>query len=386
MAIKVKDGIYWLGTVDWESRDFHGYPVSSGTSYNSYLIVDEKKVLIDTTECHLYNELMKNLSTIIDPKDLDYIVLNHTEKDHSEALPKIVEKTNATIITNANAKEYLSLYYNTEGWDFIIVEDGDEIEIGKRTLTFIKTPMLHWPDNMMVYTDNTLFSNDAFGQHIATNKIFDYQYGKKALNAAKEYFATILMPYRKLIPNAIEKIKDLEIDYICPSHGVIWKEYKEDIIKSYLDWSNDKVKEKAVIVYDTMYGSTKKIAHALANAFIDLGIEVKVYRISTSSISEILAEIVDAKYLLIGSPTMNMDIYPEVSKFLNYLKNLRVGNKISAVFGSYGWREGASDKIKNILKELNFKIVDDECLRVRFTPKDEELNKIIRFVKDIVEQ
>ncbi|CAB3287476.1 Beta-lactamase domain protein [Methanocaldococcus lauensis] len=388
MVLEIKKDIFWVGVIDWEVRDFHGYITQDGSTYNSYLIKDNKNVLIDTAKSYMFDELIEGINKVINPKEIDYVVVNHVEPDHSGCVDKIVKLSGATVITNEKGKEHLSLYYDTEGWDFIIVDTGDEINIGNRTLKFIKTPMLHWPDNMLTYCieDKILFSNDAFGQHIATSERFDYEVGDIIFEYAKEYFANILMPYKMLIPNAINSLKDLDIELICPSHGVIWKEMKDKIIKKYIDWASDKVENKAVIVYDTMYNSTKMMAHAIANGLMERGVNVKVYRILETPMNTIIREMVDAKYILIGSPTLNQNILPNIAKFLAYMEGLRITNKIGVAFGSYGWMEMATEKIKDVFKKLNYKIIEDDCLKVRFAPKKEDLKKCYEFGKKLAEE
>ncbi|ADG13549.1 flavodoxin/nitric oxide synthase [Methanocaldococcus infernus ME] len=378
--MKIKNNVYWVGVIDWDIRDFHGYTTLSGSTYNSYLIKGKENILIDTAKEYLFAQLINGINRIIDPKDIDYIVVNHVEKDHSGSLEKLIEISGATIITNDKGKEHLSLHYNVKDWDFLIVDNGEELSIGESTLKFIKTPMLHWPDNMIVYykEEKILFSNDAFGQHLASSERYDYEIDE-VIEYAKEYFANILMPYRKLIPSAIENIKDLEIELICPSHGVIWKEKKEEIIKKYLDWANDKVENKAVIVYDTMYNSTKSMAYALADGLIDTGVKTLIYKVSETPINVIMREILDAKYVLVGSSTLNQGCLPTIAKFLNYMKGLRPEGKIGVAFGSYGWMEMATEEIKEVFKKLNFKIIEDSCLKVRFVPKEEDLKKIYDF-------
>ncbi|AEH07569.1 FprA family A-type flavoprotein [Methanothermococcus okinawensis] len=388
MVVKIKEGVYWVGSVDWEVREFHGYETSKGSSYNSYIIKDEKNVLVDSAKHYMFEELIDGIKSVIDPKDIDYIVVNHAEKDHSGCIGKLVKLTGAKIITNEKGKEDLELQFNTEGWEFIIVDTGDEINIGKRTLKFIRTPMLHWPDNMVTYCieDKILFSNDAFGQHVATSERFDYEVENigELFEDAKEYFANILLPYKMLIPNTVNALKDLDIEYICPSHGVIWKEHIDEILNKYVEWSSEECKNKAVIAYSTMYNSTKKIAHAIGNGLSESGVEVKIYNISNTPMNTIMREILDAKYVLIGSPTLNSNVYPPVAMFLAYMEGLNPADgKIAAAFGSYGWMEIATDIIKKSFEKLNFKIVEDECLKCRFVPKEDYLKMCYEFGKKL---
>lgn len=384
MAVLLKDGVYWVGAIDWNIREFHGYETEDGSSYNSYLIKDEKIVLIDTVKHYLFDEFYERIKKVVDPKKIDYIVVNHVEMDHSSSLEKIVEITNAKIITNEKAREHLNLHYNTENWEFIIVDTGSSINIGKKTLTFVKTPMLHWPDNMVTYCpeDKILFSNDAFGQHIASSERYDFEVDK-CIESAKEYFANILLPYRTLIPNAVKAVNSLDIELVCPSHGIIWKEKIPEIKDCYLKWSSNDVSEKAVIIYDTMYKSTEKIGLSIAESLIEDGISVKVFKISDTPISKIMKEVLDAKYVLIGSPTLNINLYPPVAKFLKYMEGLKPNKKIAVAFGSYGWAESATKHIKNTFNILNFENIEDECLTVRFVPKEENLKKCYEFGKKL---
>ncbi|MBB6401018.1 flavorubredoxin [Methanococcus maripaludis] len=386
MAFTLKKGVYWVGAIDWNIREFHGYETKDGSSYNSYLIKDEKIVLIDTVKKYLFDEFYGRIKKVVDPEKIDYIVVNHVEMDHSSSLEKIMEISKAKIITNQKAKEHLELHYNTKDWEYILVDSGDSVNIGKRNLTFVKTPMLHWPDNMVTYCpeDKILFSNDAFGQHIASSERFDFEIDY-ALDSAKEYFANILLPYRTLIPNAVKTVDTLETDLICPSHGIIWKENISKIKEKYLEFASNNVINKAVIVYDTMYSSTEKIGLAIAEGLIESGVEVKVFKISKTPVSKIIAEILDAKYVLVGSPTLNINLYPEVARFLKYMEGLKPNKKIAAAFGSYGWAESATKHIKNTFDILSFDTVDDECLTCRFVPNEEHLKKCQEFGKKLAE-
>ncbi|BAP61457.1 type A flavoprotein [Methanococcus maripaludis KA1] len=384
MAVTLKEGVYWVGAIDWNIREFHGYETKDGSSYNSYLIKDEKIVLIDTVKKYLFDEFYGRIKKVVDPEKIDYIVVNHVEMDHSSSLEKIMEISKAKIITNQKAKEHLELHYNTKDWEYIIVDSGDSVNIGKRNLTFVKTPMLHWPDNMVTYSpeDKILFSNDAFGQHIASSERFDFEIDY-TLDSAKEYFANILLPYRTLIPNAVKTVDTLETDLICPSHGIIWKENISKIKEKYLEFASNNVINKAVIVYDTMYSSTEKIGLAIAEGLIESGVEVKVFKISKTPVSKIIKEILDAKYVLVGSPTLNINLYPEVARFLKYMEGLKPNKKIAAAFSSYGWAESATKHIKNTFDILSFDTVDDECLTCRFVPNEEHLKKCQEFGKKL---
>ncbi len=386
MAVKLKENIYWVGVVDWDIRDFHSHETPFGTTYNSYLITGEKNILIDTCKEELCSELIFGISEVINPKKIDYIIAQHSEKDHSGCLEDIVKISGAKVITNEKGKELLSIYYNTDNWEFIIVNDNTTLKLGDKSFKFILTPMLHWPDNMMTYCidDKILFSNDAFGQHFASSKRFDYEIKNYSFHYAKEYFANILMPYKSMVPDIIEKLKCLELDMIAPAHGVIWCKYINNIIKKYEDWIFN-VKNKAVIVYDSMYGSTRIMAHSLACGLMERGVETKVYDVSKTSISKIVTDVLDCKYLLIGSPTMNRNVTPNIGKFLTYLMNIRPYDKIGVAFGSYGWVECAVNKIKTVFLELYYKIVEDKCLTIRLKPTTEDIKKLKEFGRKLAD-
>ncbi|WP_423793333.1 FprA family A-type flavoprotein [Methanocaldococcus indicus] len=381
MVVEIKKNIYWVGAIDWELREFHAHYTPFGTTYNSYLITGEKNILIDTVKETFADELLCRIWDVIDIRDLDYIIVNHAEKDHTGALPKIVEYSGAKIITNEKCKELLSLCYNTKNWEFITVDNYETIKLGNKRFKFIHTPMLHWPDNMITYLadDKILFSNDAFGQHYASTQRFDDDIRGYSMYYAKEYFANVLMPYKTLIIDLIKTIKELEIDIIAPAHGVIWRKYIDEILKRYEQWAFSKYKNKAVIVYDTIYNSTKKMAHALACGLIEEGINVKIFDASNTPLSKIITEMVDAKYVLIGSPTMNRNVHPTIGKLLTYLLSIKPYDKIGVAFGSYGWNECATNKIKLVFEELNYKIIDDDILKIRMCPTKEQLYKLKEF-------
>ena len=389
MVVKIKDNVYWIGVIDRKIREFHGYEIPNGSTYNSYLIKDEKNVLIDCAREYMFEDLLAGLkSAKIEPEEIDYVIVNHAEKDHSGCLEKLIEHTNATVITNKKCKEFLELQYNTDDWEYIIIDNNSEVDIGKRTLKFLKTPMLHWPDNMVVYSieDKILFSNDAFGQHIASSERFDYQVKdlETLYEIAKEYFANILLPYRILIPRAIESLKNLDIKFICPSHGIIWKDHINDIMEKYLEWSSDTYKNKAVIVYDSIYSSTKRMAYSIGEGLMKCGVEVKIYNVSKTPINKIMKDILDAKYVLIGSPTVNSNVHHTIAMFLAYMERLKPSdNKIGVAFGSYGWTEMATDIIKKTFEKLRFKIIENECLTCRFVPTEECLSKCYEFGKKL---
>ena len=382
---ELKDGIYWVGAIDWNLRDFHGYVTTKGTTYNSYLIVDEKIALVDTVKYTHTDEMLRRIGDIIDPKDIDYMVANHVEMDHSSSLTAIMDiAKDAKVVSTERGKEGFTKYYNCD-WDFITVKSGDEIKLGKRTLTFLEAPMLHWPDSMFTYVkeDKVLLPNDGFGQHIATSKRFDDEVGDVMEDAAT-YYANILMPLSSLVVNKIEEVVKLgiEIDMIGPSHGIIWRSDPGKIIDAYVKWGKGETSEKAVIVYDTMWGSTDKMAKAILEGISSEGVEVKLLKLRENHRSEVMKEVLDTKAVIVGSPTLNNGMFPTVADFLTYMKGLKPKNKIAAAFGSHGWAGGAVKAVEAELEAAKFEMMKPN-LDFKFKPTEEELEKCFEFGRKI---
>jgi flavorubredoxin len=374
---KLKEGIYWVGGIDWNVRNFHGYLTQRGTTYNAYLIIDEKITLIDTVKPGFENEMLGRISNIIDPSKIDYIVSNHVEMDHSGALPTIMEKSpNAKIITCPKGDAGLKLHFKKD-WDFKVVKTGDSISIGKRTLQFILTPMVHWPDNMLTYIpeEKILFSNDAFGQHLATTVRFDDEYPLDIIMLeARKYYANIVLPYPKPVKNALEAADNLDIEIIAPSHGIIWRQNVDKIIKEYYNWVSNKVSKKALIIYDTMWKSTEKIANEIQAVFEDAGYAAPIFNLQFNHMSDIMTEVLAAEYVCIGSPTLNKNILPSVAGFLTYFQGLAPKGRKGIAFGSYGWGDQSIPKISEFLKNSGIEIID--TYKVKFVPGNEELAHI----------
>ncbi len=374
---KLKEGIYWVGGIDWNIRNFHGYLTQSGTTYNAYLIIDEKITLIDTVKPGFENEMLARISNIIDPSKIDYIVSNHVEMDHSGALPKMMELApNAKIITCPKGCAGLKLHYKKD-WDFKVVKTGDSISIGKRTLQFILTPMVHWPDNMLTYIpeEKILFSNDAFGQHLATSVRFDDEYPLDIIMLeARKYYANIVLPYPKPVKNALEAAGNLDIEIIAPSHGIVWRQNVDKIIKKYHNWVSNKVSKKALIIYDTMWKSTEKIAKEIQTVFEDAGYAAPIFNLQFNHMSDIMTEVLTAEYVCIGSPTLNKNIMPSVAGFLTYFQGLAPKGRKGIVFGSYGWGDQSIPKISEFLINSGIEIID--TYKVKFIPGNEELAHI----------
>ncbi len=375
--IKLKEGIYWVGGIDWDIRNFHGYLTQRGTTYNAYLIVDEKVTLIDTVKHYLFEEMMERISAIIDPAKIDYIVANHVEMDHSGGLPRLLEVAkNAGIYTSPNGEKGLKAHYKKD-WKFHVVKSGDSLNIGRYNLTFVQTPMVHWPDNMVTYLpeEQILFSNDAFGQHIASAERFDDEFPRDImLDEAAKYYANIVMPYGAQVQKTLDSLKHLDVGMIAPSHGIIWRSRIPEILSEYKTWSNNEPTEKAAIVYDSMWGSTEHVAYAIQNAFENRGIPARLMNLRTNHISDIMTYILTAKYICVGSPTLNSNMLPTVAGFLAYLKGLSPKKRIALAFGSYGWGGQSIGQIEGTLKECDFQLL--EMVRILYVPDDGQLQEV----------
>jgi len=374
--IKIKEGIYWVGGIDWDLRNFHGYLTQRGSTYNSYLIIDEKITLIDNVKYYLTEELIKRISAIIDPSKIDYIIQNHIEMDHTGSLPEMKKLCpNAKIIASPKGVEGLQKHFKND-WDFNTVKSGDVLKLGKRSLHFVQTPMVHWPDNMVSYCpeEKILFSNDAFGQHIASSERFDDEYPFNIMmHEAEKYYANIVLPYGKQVQKALTIAGTLEIDTICPSHGLIWRSKIPEIIKEYTKWSANEVENKALIIYDTMWKSTEKIAHKIQEAFEEKDVHTKMFNLQVNHISDIMTEILTAKYICVGSPTLNNNILPTVSAFLTYLKGLAPKNRIGLAFGSYGWGGQSIGIMENELRQCGFEMLGN--IKIQYIPDEKILEK-----------
>src|SRR5665647_603336 len=307
-AVKLREGIYWVGGIDWNLRNFHGYLTPRGSTYNAYLIIDDKITLIDTVKHHLIDEMIERISSIVDPSKIDNVICNHVEMDHSGGIPKIMELApNATIFAPAAGEKGLRDHYKKD-WKFSIVKSGDTLTTGKKSFTFVQTPMIHWPDNMVSYCaeEKVLFSNDSFGQHFASPERFDDEFPVTiALEEAQKYYGNIVLSYNTQVQKALETVSSLQIEMIAPSHGLIWRSHIPEIIKKYTKWSSNTVDNFALVIYDTMWDSTMQMAGAIRDGFEQKGVKVKMISLKHNHISAIMPDVVDAKYicLLYTSPS-----------------------------------------------------------------------------------
>ncbi len=386
--VSLANDIYWVGAVDWNIRDFHGYITSRGSTYNAYLILDDKNALIDTVKHTFYSDLVAHVSEIIDPERLDYIIVNHVEMDHSSSLPMMAKLAkNATIVTSERGKDAIIEHYGADGFNFKIVKSGDELKLGSRTLKFLEAPMLHWPDSMFTYVveDKILMPNDAFGQHLASGQRFDDEVDDHILmEEAAKYYANILMPLGPLVARKIQEVVQagLVCCMIAPSHGVIWRKDPSKIIKAYADWAAGNSKKKIAIVFDTMWGSTDKMARAIEEGAVSQGVEVKMLKLRASDNSEAVTEILDAKAVIVGSPTLNNGMFPTLGSFMTYVTGLKPKDKLWSFFGSYGWGGGAVRAMTEMARKAGFEI-HESGLEIKYVPDQDDIKKCFDLGKQI---
>jgi flavorubredoxin len=381
----LKDGVYWVGVVDWNIRDFHGYITSRGSTYNAYVVEDEKTALVDTVKAPFSGELVQKVSEIVDIEKLDYIIVNHVEMDHSSSLPIVAKLAkNAKILATQRGKEELIKHYGSEFERVEVVKSGDELKLGKKTLKFLEAPMLHWPDSMFTYIeeDKILLPNDAFGQHLASSYRFDDEVDNHVLmEEATKYYANILTPFAPLITKKIQEVVQMgiPIDIIAPSHGIIWRKNPAQIIKAYLDWSSGAAAQnKIAIIFDTMWESTNKMARAIAAGICSQGVEAKVLKLRSSDNTEAVTEVLESKAVLLGSPTLNNGMFPTIGSFLTYVTGLKPKGKLWGFFGSYGWGGGAVRGMIEMAKKAGFEVYEP-TIELKWVPNEAELKKCFEF-------
>ncbi|MCD4784082.1 MAG: FprA family A-type flavoprotein [Candidatus Eremiobacteraeota bacterium] len=376
--IKIKPDIYWVGAIDWDLRNFHGYLTQRGSTYNSYLIIDEKITLVDTVKHYKFDEMAARIKQVIDPSKIDYIICNHVEMDHSGSIPKMLEiAPNAKIFASPNGKRGLEFHFKVAD-DVQVVKQGDEIKIGKRTLQFYPITMVHWPDSMMTYCpeEKLLMPNDAFGQHIASSQRYadELEWGLVYEEASK-YYANIVMPYGPMVNKALKIASGLDIDMIAPSHGLIWRKDLGKIISHYAKWANNETEEKAVIVYDSMWHSTEKLAYALHDGLEDAGVPTVMRSLQANHISDVIADVLTSKGVFIGSPTLNNGMLPTMGGFLTYMGGLKPTKRIGFAFGSYGWGGQSIKEIHKFIVDLKWE-APFEGFNVQYIPSEEKLAEI----------
>lgn len=376
-ATKVSDRVYWVGGVDWSIRNFHGYLTSRGTSYNAYIVLADKITLIDTVKAPFKKEMLSRIASVIDPEDIKYIISNHSEMDHSGSLPDVIKEVKPEkVFASPIGVKALREHFHLEQ-EIIAVKEGDNLSLGNMNLSFIETRMLHWPESMFTYLvdEGMLFSQDAFGMHLASSERFADEISEDVLEyEAAKYFANILLPFSPLVANLLKKVEQLGIPIrtIAPDHGPIWRKNVNRILELYSRWAVRKPRKKAVVVYDTMWQSTAIMARAIGEGLAAGGVSVKLMPLDVCHRSDVATEMIDAGALLVGSPTLNNNIFPTVADALTYLKGLKPKNLIGAAFGSYGWSGEAVRQLNDVLREMKVEVLG-EGINVKYVPDGDAL-------------
>ena len=388
-AVEIKKDVHWVGAVDWERRNFHGYSLSpKGTTYNAFLIKDEKNTLIDTVEDHFAGRLLCNIAHVMEPEKVDYIVVNHVEPDHSGALPRLVEACKPEkIFCSVMGEKAIKEYYGAQGWPLQVVKTGDKVSIGSRTLHFMETRMLHWPDSMMTYVaeDKLLVSSDAFGQNYASSERFadEVDQGELARQLSR-YYANIVLPYSPVTLKILDEVGKLgwDVNMIAPDHGLIWRgEGVARVIEDYRRFALQKPANRAVIFFDTMWRSTERMAEAIAQGLVDGGTPVNVMSLKSNHHSDVMAEVFECGAVLAGSATHNNGVLPLVAAMLAYMKGLRPQNKVAAAFGSYGWSGEALKQVSEALAGMHFEVI--EGVRAKNRPTHDQLKACVELGRNV---
>ena len=394
-AVEIKPGIYWVGAIDWAVRDFHGYITPNGTTYNNYLIRDKHVTLVDTVKEDFAHYTIDNIKSLVDPSKIENVVINHIENDHATSLDRIMALApNAVIHITERGKKGLDRFFDTTRWKFRLVKSGDTLNTGTKTITFLETPMLHWPDSMVSYVqeDKLLISQDAFGQHLATSARFDDEYCDQCStveleHAVRDYYANILMPFGALIKSKLAEIQKLgiEIDMIAPDHGIIWRRDPGKIVKMYLDMANSKADLRVVIIYDTMWHSTEYMTTPLMEGIKAAGVDVEVIKLRATPMSIAIKRFWESRAMLVGTPTLNNIMFPSVAEFLSHLRGLRPKDRIAGAFGSFGWGGGAVKEVYGEFKKMGLETVEPG-VEVLYRPGPEDEKKCFEFGRQFAEK
>ena len=373
-------GVHWVGAVDWDIRDFHGYSTYKGTTYNAFLVVDEKITLFDTVKHSHKAELLRNIKKIVDPEKIDYIVVNHVEMDHSGSLPDLVDLIKPEkIFCSPMGKKAILDHFHQEDWPFEVVKSGDEVSLGKRTVQFIETRMLHWPDSIFIFLkeDGILFSSDAFGQHLASSERFDDEVDLSVvMKESAKYYANILYLFAPLIKKLLASVAEMNLDIkmIAPDHGVIWRTHQSVILAAYDKWSSHESDKKALVIYDSMWHSTEEMAHAVTDGLVEAGVSTNMVNLQVHHRSDVMTQVLGAKAVVLGSSTLNNGLLPRMAGFLMYMRGLKPTNKIGATFGSFGWSGEAVSLMNKALEEMKIDVIEDG-LKIKYVPDEEKLEE-----------
>lgn len=378
-AVRITDKVYWVGAVDWNVRDFHGYSTDRGTTYNAYLVLSDKITLVDTIKAPFKSELLSRIASVVDPGEIDYIISNHSEMDHSGCLPDIMDTVRPEkVFASTMGVEALENHFHT-GADIFEVKEGDRIDLGNMEIACYETRMLHWPDSMFSYLvdEKLLFSQDAFGMHLACGERFADEIDDDILEReAAKYYANILLPFSHLVRKLFDKVEKLGLDpdIIAPDHGPIWRQNIGWILELYSKWAKRSSINKAVIAYDTMWGSTDRMARAIGEGLIAGNTSVKIMSLGSSHRSEVATELLDAGAFIVGSPTINNNMFPTVADMLTYIKGLKPAGLIGAAFGSYGWSGESVKHVEKVLEEMKVELVC-EGIKTKYVPDQKELER-----------
>jgi anaerobic nitric oxide reductase flavorubredoxin len=370
--------IDWVGAIDWTIRDFHSYDAERGATYNAYLVRDEKTALVDGVKAPFAGELLRNVAALTELSRVDYVVCNHAELDHAGSLGEVLHAMpQATLLCDKKCAVTLGEHFDTSGWKIRPVATGDTVSLGRRTLQFIETPMVHWPESMFTYVpeDKLLFSMDAFGQHYATSERFDDEVDlSTVMQEAKTYYANIVLPYGKAVLSCLDRMAGMEIGMIAPSHGLIWRTHGANIVDAYRNWANHRAKPKVLVIYDTMWESTAAMAEAILEGAAQSDVSTALLHVRRSNLTRIAAEVLDAAALAFGSSTLNHGMMPMAAATLSYLEGLRPLGKAAVAFGSYGWGRGGPEAVDKALRAMAWDVVR-EPIRARYRPTPEILNQ-----------
>ena len=392
MAIsELAEGVYWVGAIDWNIRNFHGYSTNLGTTYNAYLIVDEKTTLVDCVKAPFFDEQAARIKEIIDPAKIDYLIVNHVEMDHSGALPKMMELIKPEkLFCSPMGQKAIVDHFHREDWPFEVVKTGSELSLGRRTVQFLETRMLHWPDSMFTYLkdEKLLFSSDAFGQHYASSERFDDQINLPiVMEQGAKYYANILYPYSQLVQKLLGTVADLKLDIkmIAPDHGIIWRDKLQTIIKAYDAWSAGKCSDTALVIFNTMWHSTEKMAQAVMRGLAEAGVPGKLLNLDSCHRSDVMTDILSAKGVVLGSSTINNGLLPEMAGFVSYMKGLKPFDKVGAAFGSFGWSGEAVGLLTQVMSDLHFTLVDEPGVKHKYVPTQQVLAQCVALGKRVGE-
>jgi len=378
MNTTLRKDIDWVGYVDWTVRDFHGYQTQRGVTYNAYLVRDQATALIDTVKAPFADQLLANIEALTELAAVRYVICNHAELDHAGGLPGVMKALpNAKLVCDQKCQATLSKHHDVSGWQIQIVASGDTLSLGKRTLRFIETPMVHWPESMFTYVpeEQLLFSMDFFGQHYATSQRFDDEVPLGTMmEEAKTYYANIMMPYGERVAATLEQVAQLDLEMIAPSHGVIWRSHAPAILEAHRNWATCRPQPKVLVIYDTMWESTAQMARAIHEGASLPGVAAELIHIRSSSLTRIATEVLDAAAVAFGSSTLNRNMMPMAAAVLTYLQGLRPINKAGLAFGSYGWGKGGPEAVQECLAALKWELLR-EPIKAQYRPTPEVLEE-----------